>query len=226
MLLENGKIEETQLVKIPHTRLVDEEASAGMLVKDGKTLFGTSLIKKIDEDKTQVGLWSLDLSQEGVPSQGASFKAFVTADNAEITSILPFASKQEAHLVIQAANSEQIYMIFDFESRSVKNVISLSSLPKTQFFSLLAVKDSQVRANLVQVNKGTDAAGRQQAGSIYQAVFEDFEEEEIGCDSSDYLFESMHIAFMQQEALRFEAELISSQNIVDSTESANGHSFE
>ena len=51
--------------------------------------------------------------------------------------------------MVQLANSEQVYMVYDFESDKVTNVISVDSVPETSYMSLLMDSPSEVFATLI-----------------------------------------------------------------------------
>lgn len=142
--LSQGGIVDTLKFGIEQSKLVDEEASVSQLVRDDNLLVGTTSVQNLAEESTQIGLWSVKLDTSGLPSIGSVFKAYLVAGDVEVTSILPISKEQKVHLVIQNAENEQIYAIFDLVTGTMKNALSFNSLPQGPFMTLLADMDSYV----------------------------------------------------------------------------------
>ena len=84
--------------------------------------------------------------------------------------------------------------------------------------NLLADMTSHVQAHLISTQR-TDALGSERAQFLFSASFDEEDKKQGGCQW-DFLFESMHIEFMQQEALRFEVQHLQSffENTVEATQ--------
>jgi len=88
--------------------------------------------------------------------------------------------------------------------------------------SLLAKKNSQIQAHFVST-KPKSTFESKNTYYLYSANFEEEQDEEKEDCKWNLLLESMHIEFMQQEAIRFQAlqEQAFGENIVEATQTNN-----
>ena len=126
------------------------------LYHDEKSLFGTTSIENLSGDTTQIGLWHIALDHEGLPKQGSVTKVFLTEGVITVTGILPSLRNGGLHMIIQKSESDQVYMIFDFVTGTIKNVVKLTGFQNTPFLSLLADMTSHIQAHFISTqNKFT-----------------------------------------------------------------------
>ena len=88
--------------------------------------------------------------------------------------------------------------------------------------TLLANKNSRIQAHFVSTQPKSTFESKN-TYSLYSANFEEEQDEEKEECKWNLLLESMHIEFMQQEALRFQAlqEQAFGENIVEATQTNN-----
>ncbi len=201
--------------------MIKEESQVTHLFEDEKWLFGATSAETLTGDSTLVGLWRLDLDHEGQPS-GSPNTVFIRASDITVTGILPSLRNGGLHMIIQKSESDQVYMIFDFVTGTVKNAVQLTGFQNTPFMSLLADMTSHIQAHFISTKRASTFK-QERVHSLYSTSFEEEDEEENEDCKWNLLLESMHIEFMQQEALRFEAlqQQTFGENTVEATKTNN-----
>ena len=104
------------------------------------------------------------------------------------------------HLLIQTADQEQVYIVYDFVFGNLVQVNPF--ITRDMMMSLYPLMTNQNEAILV-------SEGSSEGLTIFKATFDEASDEINTKCSWDEILESLHIAFMQQEALRFEKETTS-----------------
>ena len=138
----------------------------------------------------------------------------VTLQNTRVTSAVAAANSLTAmRLIIEDLDEgAQFYLEFDFLTGTAKHAVRIDRSFGGPVLSLLAgPPSSPSQAYLVPLDQWADS-------SLYSANFEEFELEDAECDL-DFLLESLHIAFMQQEAIRF----VNSQTFIENSVEADPH---
>jgi len=102
------------------------------------------------------------------------------------------------HLMVQTTTNAHVYIVYDLGSNLVQLAIPLVA-PRGPLMSLLThVAPSEVKATFVVPLDGAD-----DSFELFKASF-DSSEEQYEASEWDLIFESMHVAFTQQEARSFE----------------------
>ena len=106
------------------------------------------------------------------------------------------------HLLIQTADQEQVYIVYDFV---LGNLVQVNPfITRDMMMSLYPLMTNKNEAILV-------SEGSSEGLTIFKATFDEASDEINTKCSWDEILESLHIAFMQQEALRFEKETTDEQ---------------
>ena len=116
---------------------------------------------------------------------------------ASVSGILAELVENSVHVVLSRAEDEQIYIVYDFDMDEITKAMPLSGA--SPFVTLMTVNQANTVEAFLVAESGE---------GVYKATFDKEEEFTsiealIDCDS-DFILESLHIAFMQQEALNFQ----------------------
>ena len=112
------------------------------------------------------------------------------------------SADDKMHLVVQSSFSdEQIHVIYDLAASRITHVNLISGTPSALNLNILTggVSGKQIRANMLALMPSSSSS----AHDLYQALIED-ELEVDGDQDWHLLFESLNIAFVEQEALSFD----------------------
>lgn len=154
LTLANSQLNSSTLIELGQNKMIKEESQVTHLFEDEKWLFGATSAETLTGDSTLVGLWRLDLDHEGQPI-GSPNTVFIRASDITVTGILPSLRNGGLHIIIQKSESDQVYMIFDFVTGTVKNAVQLTGFQNTPFMSLLADMTSHIQAHFISTKRAS-----------------------------------------------------------------------
>ena len=160
-------------------------------------LFGTTQNARGD----QVGLFKINLDQAGNMLEGTQAAVNLPAKTT-VSGMLPSLQGSSVHVVVSTAEHEQLYVVYDFARDQIVKampVVGPNRGPMMTLMTLNGPNSDRIDTTLVSVS----------GEALFKANFDHDEQEDDSIESLDdcdwdFILESLHIAFMQQEALRFE----------------------
>jgi len=187
--LADGRDSRPAIIRIPGsvqtTHLFIDES-------DGTQLFGSAL-----DHSNNVDLYTMKLT-ENASVEESSLKAIKLSQVAQVSSMLSHLKENRMHLVVKTQAAKHVYIVYDLTTNLVQLAVPVN-VPKASFMSLLSHKSAEE----VQATFVVPQQNKKNKFGLYQASFSEQEGQEEAC-AWDFVLESMHIAFAQQEARAFE----------------------
>lgn len=140
-----------------------------------------------------------------------------------VSGVLPEIRNDMMHLVIQEPSEEALtYLVLDLAyGKVVRATPIIGDFGHGPLMSLLThVSPSSIQTTTFKSQIGNEGLASQTI-SIQKTSFNAIDTEKAGCDW-ELILESMHIAFMQREALRFETENLSQAGDAAEDDGASG----
>lgn len=213
---------------VPNRSLVTHLNHAANDAEPSQSYLVGALTSKIGSDSPQIGVWLARLNLEGMPNTAAkntvsvAYLDFRQKDSLNwiVESLaLPVdhSATREVHMLLRDATSDEL--VFTVFNQSTNTVVKAVELAHAQQISLHPTLLAQSGATSVfgRVRESTATSDESQIDRIAFMRLSSNEESssEAGSQSdegcfkerglwADLTIESLHIAFMQQEALRFE----------------------
>ena len=149
-----------------------------------------------------VQLFKVTLTEEGKPVPSSLVTGALTP-NARVTGVIPAMKDEKMHLMIETIMGDNIFVSYDFGVGAVIRAHPLSG-PVGPFMTMLTHVAPKFEATLVShINDSSRGSADQEI--IFKVDFEETSEDASDCDW-ELILESMHVAFMEQVGMDFEAE--------------------
>ena len=192
--LSRGRTSEPAMVKIIESTkvvhiFVDKQENGA------RKLFGTAInhLNKVD-------LYTMTLKKNG-SVRPKSLQVAALTNEGSVTGILPSLKDNKMHVMIQTASAEHVYIVYSFADDKIVKAMPLTA-PTGPLMSMLTHVEPHVQGAFVVPTQKDATSGT--SDGLFRATFEDdIEDDSESCDW-DHIMESMHIAFMQQESIRFQ----------------------
>ena len=210
----------TKLVTFDNQK-INDVSTVTHIFRQNYQLLGLTSVETSAGRMSQIGVWRLKLTAEGRPRKGGVIQLANTASGS-VSGVLPSFENDLMHLMIQDFAGNLTYLVIDIAYGKVARATPISqSSFGVPVMSLLShsMKDrtstTDLSATIITTESQKQSSHEHHNGVfIHRATFSQADTDEKLCDWQ-MILESMHIAFMQREALRFEADFFDEMEMAE-----------